>query len=1183
MATEDISRSAFDPRKRYAGVRMQQGRVLTDDDYNEGWTIQDEAERRLRLDVIGPAGSADGGFHIANPHVDAATGELDFDIEPGTFYLGGLQFEAPALERYSQQVDWLQQPASARQPATSERFDLVFLEGWQQPVVSVEDDERFEAALAGPDTSTALRTMRRVRIVPGVKDQDCGGAFQSLVSQWTSDHLGTVDASGERVVNAELQVTFDTTGSSTDLCSPGVAGGYLGAENQAIRVQLVDASHFTWGFDNASPLYRVTIGADNVTTTLLTEPKDQAHWPLADQIVEILPWSAVLPNGEKLAEIQGQLRRVSDSYDPDTHVMKVNSALPATFGKAWTTRADQGELKKSIYYFMRVWYRGDDLTSQPAIAFTPGTPVALGHTGLLVTFQGTDFVAGDHWIVAARPESPKRVVPWSLEVKRGPHGVRRFFAPLGVIHWLGPSGATGTVEDCRPLFNPLTRQTGCCTFTVGDGSTSHGHFTSIQKAIDSLPPQGGCVCVLPGVYHEDVLILGRQNVTLEGCGPRTRILGEPKSKRRGVIIIARSHDITVRSLAILNEERIDLLLLGNRAVQLYPLSGLEQFQGLPPLNGLAMALGLSVETELARIRLTDLTLRARDSSAVFGVGGHHIELSNSTIAASALSTELDFKNPAGRWPLVFLAADDLLIERNDIAATSSDRFIRTALGGIQIGGGSERVEIRRNRISGGNGSGITLGWIVFVPARIFEGKEDAVTAIGSWIDIAIGLTFVIDDNGCIQIVFDPPTPPGPDGGPLVPVSTGALSDLRIVDNEISNMGSSGIGVAWFFDLSKTRQLITTDRLTIEDNRIRQCLRLELPALTSSMRDFAAYAAIALADGELIVIRENVIESNGTRHVDPICGIFALHAAGLSVENNRILENAPRIATDVGPVPGLRGGIVCTHASAPLNLASATSVDLPPPGSGVPAARVHDNIVSVPEGRALLLVALGPVSVCRNQLTSQGIANVRLNAIDFAGPGAVAPAPDPLDRLGGAVVAVVDLGVSAEFGPQVASYQMLSHFGLSPSLSATRRAGARGNVLFTDNQVALALPGRRQDIVMSAALIVSFDDAGIEDNQFDCDLGADLLITDLLSFAFSTRVATNRLKEPLPRAALSAVVIGLIVGVSFNQSTHCLLAIGNPNLLQEVGNRALVQLTNPAACAQTGGLTSLLGKMFIGGQ
>ena len=65
MANPDISRIAFDQRKHYSGVRMQQGRVTTDEDFNAQERIEDEDLRRTRVDIIGPCGSPDQGFRIA--------------------------------------------------------------------------------------------------------------------------------------------------------------------------------------------------------------------------------------------------------------------------------------------------------------------------------------------------------------------------------------------------------------------------------------------------------------------------------------------------------------------------------------------------------------------------------------------------------------------------------------------------------------------------------------------------------------------------------------------------------------------------------------------------------------------------------------------------------------------------------------------------------------------------------------------------------------------------------------------------------------------------------------------------------------------------------------------------------------------------------------------------------------
>jgi hypothetical protein len=74
---------------------------------------------------------------------------------------------------------------------------------------------------------------------------------------------------------ARLTVGFSGTGPSDDLCKPSVTQGFLGAENQAIRVQLTATNRFIWGYDNASPLYRV-----QVTWTSPCSPKSpcQTSW-----------------------------------------------------------------------------------------------------------------------------------------------------------------------------------------------------------------------------------------------------------------------------------------------------------------------------------------------------------------------------------------------------------------------------------------------------------------------------------------------------------------------------------------------------------------------------------------------------------------------------------------------------------------------------------------------------------------------------------------------------------------------------------------------------------------------------------------------------------------------------------------------------------------------------------------
>jgi hypothetical protein len=938
MATIDLSRSATEFVKHYTSVRAQMGRVFTDDDHNDNERLHGEEERRSLVDIIGPAGSPDDGFLIKNPTVIG--GKIDFEISPGTFYLGGNRLVLENIEQFQTQRDWVNMSASDRPapPVGAPRFDLVYLECWHQPVSAVEDSELFEVALGGPDTSERMRLMRRVRVFPGAATGDCHKDWATLIGMWTAAGLGTVNEHNELVVDTTLTVGFEAGADPNDLCSPPVAGGYLGAENQAIRVQLVDQAHFTWGFDNAAPLYRINIGPNNVNQvrkiTMITEPKDQAHWPVAGQIVEILPWSAELANGEKLAEGHGFLARIDTPYDPDTHELFISADVPAGFGEDWLSRPDETQLKPEFFY-MRVWNRGTDTTSLPAIPFVNnGAAVKLGNTGLNVAFHGNAYHPADFWIIAARPQSPNRVVPWLLESGRGPHGIRRYYAVLGVIQWTTEADGKVT-HDCREKFPPLTRLRGCCTYTVGDGTNSFGAYSSIQAAINSLPPEGGEICLLPGLYKENVSIIKQHDIRIHGCGVRS-VLQDNGHAQSAVITILDSQRIEINNLEIQTPVVTGIQVTSTPA-------------GEPNKNG------------IHAIDLDDLTIVARDASAIDCQGGEFIRIRRNVIEAQELLAPIG-TTPAGESPLVYVRADDVLIEDNRIVASAARRLI-LATGGVQIGGGSERVEVRRNHIDGGNGNGITLGSLVWVSENPNPvGGGGGFTRVGT-------IGFVVDANGCLKPNPHPQAPKDPNNNPMKPQSEGDLYDIRILDNDILDMGTCGISTLRFFEPAFGP--VNVRGLDVEQNRIRHCVQLELgdnPFGPGTPVGFGGVTLVAVEDFEL---RGNRIEENGNSYIDPICGVYVGLARGFVAESNIIAENGPRIATAKQPTTGPRGGIVIEMALTPLfEMGGEMARDAERTGS--PAARIGDNIVTAPHGRALALKARGSVMVEGNVFTSRGV-------------------------------------------------------------------------------------------------------------------------------------------------------------------------------------------------------------------
>ena len=120
MPNIDISRNATDFTKHYRGVRMQQGRVLTDDDFNEAGRIDAEDARRVRADVIGPFGSPDNGFRLA------VNTSGDLVLKQGTYYVGGLRVELEKDELFAQQKDWLEQLGDPQGTLTPVKHQLDF-------------------------------------------------------------------------------------------------------------------------------------------------------------------------------------------------------------------------------------------------------------------------------------------------------------------------------------------------------------------------------------------------------------------------------------------------------------------------------------------------------------------------------------------------------------------------------------------------------------------------------------------------------------------------------------------------------------------------------------------------------------------------------------------------------------------------------------------------------------------------------------------------------------------------------------------------------------------------------------------------------------------------------------------------------------------------------------------------
>ncbi len=150
----DFTRQTFDASKRYSSVRLQQGRVLLDADWNEQLDIIAYREQIGNQEIIGLNGVADlnsfaVGFDSNNQQITLGVGRC---------YVEGVLCE-------NLQEDY-QLDITTEVPGIEEKGDyLLYLEVWQHHITAIEDQQLQEPALGGPDTTTRTQTYWQLKAV----------------------------------------------------------------------------------------------------------------------------------------------------------------------------------------------------------------------------------------------------------------------------------------------------------------------------------------------------------------------------------------------------------------------------------------------------------------------------------------------------------------------------------------------------------------------------------------------------------------------------------------------------------------------------------------------------------------------------------------------------------------------------------------------------------------------------------------------------------------------------------------------------------------------------------------------------------------------------------------------------------------------------------------------------------
>jgi hypothetical protein len=566
----DRSRTSDDLRQQYQCVVLQQGRVILDRDFNELQAILSDQIAADALDEIGPIGTPDDGFLVgrlprSRVRPKADSNPLDFALAPGVYYVGGQRavLPPPAAWSYFHQPDWIK-PVPPDLSSNDRAFEAIYLHLFEQEVSAVEDPDLLDVALGGPDTTQRVRLMRRVERHRATS-LDCTSAWNAVIELWQSQGYRFRPATMRLEPLEQLQVSFAPATTAFNPCDPVVQEGYLGAENQTIRVQIAkqDADNkprLLWGYENASVLYRIT--ADGTTTIKLDQgPVDGYHTLKPGQVVEILHSAAKLPDGADLSDVPVP-RRVALAIGQYTTV----SSFDATLKTLVLNDAVSGD---DDPIFLRVWQglQSIDPASQP-VGLVDSTGAA--SPGILVTINANNAkpAVGSFWVFSVRPSTPQAVYPERYVVApQPPEGPRQWLAPLATLEWdhgapfnqLSDEPQITDFRDCRPHFEnlvDLSNRTlgGCCTITVNPADAPR-----LQSMIDSAVADGRPVkvCLTSGRYALDKplrLTRRHSHLTLESCqGPATiEVLesADPTKFLDGLIVLIEAYDVTVCGLTL---------------------------------------------------------------------------------------------------------------------------------------------------------------------------------------------------------------------------------------------------------------------------------------------------------------------------------------------------------------------------------------------------------------------------------------------------------------------------------------------------------------------------------------------------------------------------------------------------------------------------------------------------------
>jgi len=502
----------------------------------------------IELTVTAPVGTSPEAWIGLIEGLQKAGEEPVFWVTGGRFHLAGLPLEIVEDASFPG-VSFPDGPELIlpdKPPSLSSGDRLVtFVEGWERHVTHVEDRGILEQGLGGSvDTCTRTTAVGQVKVAAcsgEVKPEDILAVFRAVE---TGRGTLVIETNPEAVVS--------------DPCAIPEVAGYAGGENRLYRFEVHDGGDLgvvlmKWSRNNGADLFRVA-EVDGTEGTLTLAPGADVR---DGDILEFLTESIDLGDHERgeitLAQVEGTQRPVFRPPTRAVGVLYYAQEIPS--GSARKVRLLDLATKKQAKVAgalaaqpgpkVRRWH--GLLRTAPASHGAPPQEKFVVD-GIAVALGGERFQPGDYWQFEARKLHENANGPWV----KTPHGPERLFAPLALLTYKGgdepvalerwysepfsslcdlsasdiaydgaKAGTKGnatasTVQEALDELY-LRHDDGCCYVNISPVFPVVDDTARLQTLIDAMP-DGGVICLRPGVYHlQTKLIIAGKRIELQGC------------------------------------------------------------------------------------------------------------------------------------------------------------------------------------------------------------------------------------------------------------------------------------------------------------------------------------------------------------------------------------------------------------------------------------------------------------------------------------------------------------------------------------------------------------------------------------------------------------------------------------------------------------------------------------------